>query len=311
MASHTRTTKDPGATVTGLQQAADYSDALVGASVTVLTGDEAGRFHLVGREGAVLGRSAAADILFPLDTVSRHHARIAWADGQFTRTDLGSHNGTFLDGLEIHGSITLPRRCRIQLGTQLILQFDGLDLLGVQAMRKLSESLLVDALTGTGNRSHLEQRLLQELSYARRHRHPFGLLLLDLDHFKDLNDTHGHVAGDHVLAAVGQALREVCRAEDAVFRYGGEEFCVLVRGLDASQMVRMAERIRKSIAALRVETHNTAGAPVMASVTVSIGVASLDLDHPPSVEQVLLTADRALYRAKAWGRDRVEQVEPE
>ncbi len=307
MARSKRHTKSgPGATVDGVYEVRVYSASIVGATLTVLTGGEAGRFFSVDDSGTVLGRGDEVDITFSDETVSRHHASIALVDGRFELTDLESHNGTFIDGLAVRGTIALPRRCRIQLGTRVMLEWNALDELGVDAIGKLSKALLLDPLTGTGNRLHLEQRLASETSYARRHHQALGLLLLDLDHFKGVNDEHGHLVGDRVLANVGHALTESCRTEDAVFRYGGEEFCVLVRGLDLDSLMQMAERIRRMVAALEVDIDDGC-----VQVTTSIGVAALDLKDKPDAEQILLLADRALYRAKTFGRNRVERFEVE
>ena len=307
---------DGAATVTGTKETEDFSGSIVGAMITVLTGEHAGHFYTLGGSGGVLGRGESADVVFNEDTVSRRHAAIRRDGEGYTLTDLGSHNGTHLDGLAIHGTIALPRQSRIQLGTQLVLQFNALDLLGVEAFQKLSQALHLDPLTGTGNRLHLEQRLAEELSYARRHGQPFGVLLLDLDHFKDVNDTHGHLVGDQVLAALGRLLLDTCRSEDAVFRYGGEEFSVLVRGLGADELQRMAERIRKVVAGRSIPvaartTQDGQGARSTVRITVSIGVASLDLDRQSDRSKILLQADRALYAAKTWGRNRVERYKRE
>ncbi len=305
MARSKRHTKSgPGATVDGVCEVRVYSANIVGGTLTVLTGGEAGRFFSVSEIECLLGRGDEVDVAFSDETVSRNHISLALVDGRFELTDLESHNGTFVDGLAVRGTVALPRRCRIQLGTRVILEWNALDDLGVRAIGKLSRALLLDPLTGTGNRFHLEQRLAEETSYARRHHQALGLLLLDLDHFKRVNDEHGHLVGDRVLATVGHALTESCRTEDAVFRYGGEEFCVLVRGLDLGSLTQMAERIRSMVASLSV---NLEGGCVQ--VTTSIGVAVLDLEDKPDAEEILLLADRALYRAKTFGRNRVERFE--
>lgn len=307
MARSKRHTKSgPGATVDGDMEPRAYSADIVGATLTVLTGGEAGRFFTVNRSGAVLGRGDEVDVAFSDETVSRRHASLALVGDGFELTDLESHNGTYLDGLAVRGTIALPRRCRIQLGTRVMLEFNALDELGEEAISKLSKALLLDPLTGTGNRLHLEQRLAAETSYARRHHQALGLLLLDLDNFKRVNDEHGHLVGDRVLAKVGHALTESCRTEDAVFRYGGEEFCVLVRGLSPERLMQMAERIRRMVNGLALDVEG-----VSVQVTTSIGVAALDLEDKPDAEEILLQADRAMYRAKTLGRNRVERFEPE
>jgi diguanylate cyclase (GGDEF)-like protein len=304
--SKRHTSSGPGATVDGVREVRAYSANIVGGTLTVLTGGEAGRFFSVDKSGGVLGRGDEVAVTFSDETVSRHHASVALVNGGFELTDLESHNGTYIDGLAVRGTIALPRRCRIQLGTRVMLEWNALDALGVKAIGKLSKALLLDPLTGTGNRFHLERRLAEETSYARRHHQALGLLLLDLDHFKRVNDEHGHLVGDRVLANVGHSLIECCRTEDVVFRYGGEEFCVLVRGLDLDSLMQMAERIRLMVATLSVDTEDGC-----VQVTTSVGVAALNLDDKPDAEEILLLADRALYRAKTFGRNRVERCELE
>jgi len=286
------------ATIDGVASAPEHSGELVGATLTVLTGLEAGRFFVLGTDGGTLGRDEDVDISFSDETISRSHAVLKREGERFTLTDLDSHNGTLLDGQVVKESVGLPPHCRIQLGNRLILEFTALDRLGAEAVGKLSQALLLDPLTGTGNRLHLERRLAEELSFAQRHRQPFGLLLLDLDHFKAVNDRHGHMVGDRVLARVGQALTASCRTEDAVFRYGGEEFCILVRGLGADKLMQMADRILGMVAGLEVNLDKE-----VLRITTSIGVAPLDLNAPPEADSILLLADRALYRAKTNGRN--------
>ncbi|MFH2009558.1 MAG: GGDEF domain-containing protein [bacterium] len=293
------------ATIDGVPGARVHPGGLVGATLTVLTGLEAGRFFVLGRDGGVLGRDEDVDVTFSDETVSRSHATLRREGDRFTLTDLDSHNGTLLDGQPVKGSVGLPRHCRLQLGTRLILEFTALDELGAEAVGKLSQALLLDPLTGTGNRLHLERRLAEELSFAQRHRQPLGLLLLDLDHFKAVNDRYGHLVGDRVLSRVGRALTASCRTEDAVFRYGGEEFCILVRGLAADKLMQMAERILRMVAGLEVNLDQD-----VLRITTSIGVAPLDLNAPPEADSILLLADKALYRAKAGGRNRAVLHDP-
>ena len=169
----------------------------------------------------------------------------------------------------------------------------------------LQRSARTDALTDTLNRATLVERLQEETERARRHRKPVCVLMLDLDHFKRVNDAFGHRIGDAVLERTGRLLRASLRAGDFVGRYGGEEFCVVLTdtGLDGARVV--AERIRRQVAMQGLEAPD--GRRVQ--VSCSIGVAQVDpgaLDPMDGVER----ADRALYRAKAAGRDRVESAPP-
>jgi len=273
---------------------------LVAATLTVLTGGESGRLIFVGEDGAILGRGKSATYSFPEESISRQHVRLTLADGQFWVRDLGSLNGTYVDGKKVEDSAVLPTSCRVQIATHTVMQFQALDELGAAAVRKLSKTITTDPLTGTGNRHHLQERLDQEVHYAQRHEVALGALLLDLDHFKHINDQCGHLAGDRVLQTVGELLLLSVRAEDAVFRFGGEEFCVLVRGTDAEGLLVLAERIRAAIERTRVTYKD-----FDIQVTTSIGAAILSDSETGDDEMLLLRADKALYEAKEQGRNRV------
>jgi diguanylate cyclase (GGDEF)-like protein len=169
---------------------------------------------------------------------------------------------------------------------------------------KLKETLhnqsIRDALTGLFNRRFLEGSLARELARASRKQQTLAVLMLDVDHFKRFNDSHGHPGGDALLTAVGGVLRQLSRPEDIPCRYGGEEFTLILPDTDAPTAVARGERIREAIAALRV-AHE--GRP-LSTVTASIGVAVFP-DHHAEMEPLLQAADGALYRAKAEGRNRV------
>ncbi len=273
------------------------SSDTVGATLTVLCGTDAGKILFVEREGGTIGREEDVEFLLSDASISRRHARLALREGRFWLADLESLNGTLVDERRVEGEVPLPDSCRVQLGTHTVLQYTALDGLGVEAMRKLSATMLTDPLTGAGNRLQLQQRLEQEQNFARRHGTLLGLLLLDLDHFKRVNDEHGHPAGDRVLAEVASAVIEAVRAEDAVFRYGGEEFCILIRGLTPAELGTMAERIRDVVERLRIHA-----ADATISLTTSIGIAMLGDEDD---DDLLLRADQALYEAKRRGRNQV------
>jgi two-component system cell cycle response regulator len=157
---------------------------------------------------------------------------------------------------------------------------------------RLEAMLREDALTGLSNRRAILAQLAGAVSGARRHGHPLSIALLDLDHFKRINDTYGHKTGDDVLIAGARAMAAHMRAEDQLGRVGGEEFLVLLPDTDADAAQHMAERVRAEVAA----------APTPVPVTVSIGLATWDGEV---AEDFLQRADEALYAAKQAGRDRV------
>jgi diguanylate cyclase (GGDEF)-like protein len=163
-------------------------------------------------------------------------------------------------------------------------------------MDLLAKRAMIDGLTGLWNRACFEQRLASELSLSRRAERPLACAMLDLDHFKRLNDQHGHPFGDEVLRGVAQVLLDAARAEDVVCRYGGEEFVILVPNADATRALAMAERVCGALSSRPFISRRT---PV--EVTCSIGVAdSLENRGARMVE----LADKALYLAKQRGRNR-------
>ncbi len=162
---------------------------------------------------------------------------------------------------------------------------------------ELYQASIRDPLTQAFNRRHFAERLAEELAYARRHDTYVGVLVLDADHFKRVNDTHGHKAGDVVLQGIARLLREATRAEDIVARYGGEEFVVLLRDARPNQAALVAERIRRSVAGCHFEHQGT-----QIAVTVSVGTAAVQ-GAEAREETLLPVADSRLYAAKSAGRN--------
>ena len=296
------------------EQAAPF----IGATISAISGSEAGRLFYLPASGGIFGRGEEADFTFSDATISREHIRIDLHEGQFYLRDLDSMNGTYVDDERVWNVMRLPTACRIRLGRRTLFQFTAVDQLGADAFRQLCRALFIDSLTGTGNRSYLEQRMREEIAFAARHRETVGLLLIDLDHFKDVNDEFGHMVGDEILRHVGRILRETVRTEDSVYRYGGEEFCVLVRGESDQGLEVMGDRIRRAIEAFTLDL----GAGEI-RVTGSVGVASIankrenleatmgtisseEVENSAETDEMLLTkADTALYQAKEQGRNRV------
>jgi diguanylate cyclase (GGDEF)-like protein len=198
----------------------------------------------------------------------------------------------------------------LQLGIVFVFLAMGLALnFGLGAMvilrlvNKLRHLSLHDALTGLVNRRGLGQRLGDERQRLQRHGTPFALLSLDIDHFKQVNDKHGHAVGDGVLVGVAQLLKREARALDVVARTGGEEFCLLLPATDQAGAMQLAQRL---LQAHRSQAHEAAGQRL--KVTVSIGLALADSRRETDVE-LWRRVDAALYRAKGNGRDRIEVAE--
>lgn len=162
---------------------------------------------------------------------------------------------------------------------------------------------LTDGLTGVGNRISLDSSLQREVDQANRYHQPLSILILDLDHFKAINDRHGHVAGDYVLKMVANTLKAGSRCADMTFRFGGEEFVVLLSQTDSAGAKITAERIRRSIENLGLHYGNQ-----QIPVSISVGVATLG--HNESKDSLIQRADKALYQAKQNGRNQVVVTEP-
>lgn len=160
----------------------------------------------------------------------------------------------------------------------------------------LSKKAMIDGLTGLWNRGYLNERVLSEVAHARRHNRKLSCMMVDVDHFKSINDVYGHGFGDVVLRGVAVTIQDSCRAEDVACRYGGEEFAILLRETDALQARILGERIRTAVAG----NAYSRGA-INVAVTCSIGIA----EWVPGAEEIIERADQALYESKQNGRNRV------
>ena len=275
--------------------------------LVVIAGAHLGEIFPVEGE-IIIGRDLDANLRLAEDEgVSRRHARVTpVADGALL-ADLGSQNGTFVDGDRVQERV-LKEGMKIRIGQTTVLKFARYDAVEEAAQRQLLESALRDGLTRAFNRRYFIDRLAAEVRFAERHAQPLALIILDIDHFKTLNDAHGHLIGDDVLRAVVGVLSDTLRAEDVLARYGGEEFAVLVRGVKRDNALVLGERLRKEVAEMGLTKE---GGEKLA-VTVSVGISMFPLENPADVpseqmgKRLIELADAALYRAKNGGRNRVE-----
>lgn len=252
----------------------------------------------------VLGRSSECDVQLDGDGVSRRHAMLERRpDESIELVDLGSRNGTFVNGERIDRA-TVRDGDKIQVGWTVVFKLAFQDELDESLQRSMFESARRDALTGATNSRGLNEVLSRELSFACRHGRVLSLLMLDLDHFKMVNDTQGHAAGDHVLKRLVEIMTATIRREDLVARRGGEEFVILLRDIPAPGALECAERIRSSV---ERSVFDAGHGPI--PVTISIGVATLEGARHATPATLLDRADRALYEAKRSGRNRVCQAE--
>lgn len=270
-------------------------------TISVLAGGSAGALYVLGPDVTTIGREVGNTIVLADVGISSRHAQITRRRGRFVIEDRGSTNGTYVNGTLIESPVQLADSDRIDLGQSTVLVVRYQDSIELEAAQRLYESVVRDPLTGVYNRRHFEERMLAEWAFAIRHRASIAMVMFDIDHFKRVNDEHGHLGGDEVLRVVGATLTSQVRTEDIAARYGGEEFIVLSRDIDRSQAIAFAERLRRAIATARPEYQG-----VTIPVTASFGVAVMRADQPVrDAAELVARADAALYRAKDGGRDRV------
>src|SRR5690554_2652633 len=270
-------------------------------TLTMIGGGMPGAVFTVGAAPLLLGRSQECELRFDDPSVSAVHAEISRAAGEVYLRDLGSTNGTFVNGAALIKPRALQDGDRVQLGRDGVVRVSFGDEGEERARKALYERAIRDRLTGLYNRAFFDERIEIELASARRHDEPLSLLLLDVDHFKALNDRYGHLAGDEALRVLGAILRKAARKEDIAARFGGEELVLLARGIGLAKAGVIAERLRRTIRAARISylDQNIA-------VSASIGVAArANFTHFRTPAELINAADRALYEAKRGGRDRV------
>lgn len=297
---------DDDRTMVGSRQELAQAQALCARPfLLVAAGREAvGRTFKLDR-ATVVGRGQA-DFILDEEGLSRRHARFdVDAHGTVAIEDLGSKNGTFVNGERIAGRQVLRDGDRIQIGTATILKLAFQDELQEAIQRRLYEQATRDGLTGASNKRAFGEALAKELAFAARHRRPLSLILFDGDHFKQVNDRHGHAAGDYVLQTLVKVAVATVRTEDVVARWGGEEFAILLRDTSAIAAHACAERVRQAIEQTRFVYH-ARDIPV----TVSLGLVSVVPTKALTGTQLVELADAALYRAKEQGRNRVVVSEP-
>jgi two-component system cell cycle response regulator len=268
------------------------------AYLIVLAGSSVGEMYKIVAERTVIGRGQQADIQVIDEGISRRHAEIVHDADKIMIRDLQSTNGTFCNGERI-GEHVLSDGDKIQVGSTTILKFTFHDSLDESFQRQMYESALRDGLTKIFNKKYFLDRLESEFAYSVRHHTPLSLVMFDIDLFKRINDTHGHLAGDHALATLAQVVSETIRQEDVFARYGGEEFAVICRGIDLSGAQVFGERIRRSVDG-QAFVYNG----IDIKVTVSVGVAA-HADGMKEPAELVGAADDALYQAKRLGRNRV------
>jgi len=267
------------------------------------------------RNEITLGRALEADIRINDPRASRLHARIsvvheADAPPTYRIADLGSTNGTLLNGRPVTEAV-LQDGDKVTIGEHL-LRFELLDDIDREYQRQIYRLLAHDELTGLLTSKSFFSELRREAGRAEADGRPFCVLMMDLDHFKQVNDTYGHLVGSQTLEEIGTLITRALRAGDVAARFGGEEFAAFLLDADSAQALVAAERVRATIEAHTFATVRRGAATDEAAsfhITISIGVASFPTDGRDPIELIEL-ADTALYRAKQSGRNRVMAYAP-
>jgi two-component system cell cycle response regulator len=268
------------------------------ACLVVIYGNDLGRKHSLASPSVTLGRSNKCDIQIDQESVSRAHSKITNAGRSVRIRDLGSTNGTYVND-ELVEERTLVDGDFIKIG-RTIFKF----LSGGNIERAYHEEIYrlttVDGLTQIFNKRYFAEALDREIARASRYRRELSLVMFDLDHFKDVNDTHGHLAGDAVLKTLAHTIKTRIRTEDIFARYGGEEFAIILPEIEGHNAHQFAEKIRRIVETTDFVFENT-----KIPVTISMGVATLDLEEPAAAA-LIKRADDRLYEAKAAGRNCVK-----
>jgi diguanylate cyclase (GGDEF)-like protein len=269
------------------------------AYLITLSGSSVGEMFKVDAKELVIGRGTNADVRLLDDGISRLHVRVRLTPEGLHVEDLSSRNGTFINGEKITSQI-MTDGDKLQLGRTTVLKFAYQDRHDESYQQRMLDSALRDPLTSAYNKRYFTDRLSSEFHFAARHRSQLAILLLDLDLFKTVNDTYGHLAGDRVLVAFANLLAQSIRNEDVLARYGGEEFVIVSRQIAQKNIMHFADRLRKQVEAMVVPYDGKS-----LRVTCSIGVATYPELQCEKPEQLVEASDRALYTAKSNGRNRV------
>ncbi len=260
--------------------------------VRIYPADAIGQLIGIDDDRVLIGRDESCNLVLDDDSVSRRHALLERTADGFLVTDLGSTNGTYVNDSRV-ASCQVASGDRLRFGNQ-IFKLLTTDHLETQYYETVYKIMTTDGLTQVHNKRYLLDVLKRESARARRTGHPLSVLLLDIDHFKAVNDTHGHLAGDDVLQELCRRTRGLLRGDELLARYGGEEFAVVLADCSPVQARQVAERIRQATSDTPFQTE-----AARFTVTVSIGLASSQGEL--SVPDLLAAADKNLYAAKrSW-----------
>jgi diguanylate cyclase (GGDEF)-like protein len=267
------------------------------ACLVVIYGDDLGRKHNLDAPSILIGRSNTSDIQIDQESVSRNHAKILNTGKSVILRDLGSTNGTYVndDLLDEH---MLRDGDLIKVGRTIFKFLSGGNVENAYH-EEIYRLTTIDGLTQIFNKRYFMEMLEREISRAHRYHRALSLMIFDIDHFKKVNDTYGHLAGDYVLRHLAATVKNNIRREDIFARYGGEEFAIVLPEIDLTGARHIADKLRKLVAATTFRFEDTD-----LPITISLGVAGL-AEEPSEPTEFIRVADEKLYEAKQTGRNRV------
>jgi diguanylate cyclase (GGDEF)-like protein len=267
------------------------------ACLVVIYGLELGRKYNLDTTNIVIGRSSKSEIQIDQESVSRNHAKIINTGKSIILRDLGSTNGTYVND-QLIDEYVLRDGDFIKIGRTIFKFLSGGNIENAYH-EEIYRLTTVDGLTQVFNRRYFLEQLEREVSRAKRYRRELSLILFDIDHFKVINDSYGHLAGDYVLKQLATVVKGKIRREDVLARYGGEEFAIILPEIDAPNAVQMADKVRRLVEKAPFKFEET-----KIAVTVSVGCASCtDADDAATL---IKRTDDKLYEAKGAGRNCVK-----
>ncbi len=269
-------------------------------TIIVISGDLFGKMiNLEEKKKVLFGRGEECDVVIDNSSLSRRHCIVRNENGFITIEDLDSTNGTFIDGVRV-AKAELKSGQRVFLGDICAFKFAYQDDIDLDLNKLIFEKAIKDRLTGIYNRTYLDELLRKEFAFHKRANLPLSLIFFDLDNFKRINDTFGHLCGDEILKKVAQTVKSHVRESDFFCRYGGEEFVVILKNTPFEKAMKKASSLRKLIESLEILCNSKT-----INVTASFGVATFEKDNFPNEKRLLAEADAAMYQAKEMGKNAV------
>ncbi|HET6282519.1 MAG TPA: GGDEF domain-containing protein [Polyangia bacterium] len=267
------------------------------ACLVVIYGAELGKKYNLNSASLVVGRSSKCDIQIDQESISRNHSKIVNTGKSILVRDLGSTNGTYVNDEPIDEYV-LRDGDLIKIGRTIFKFLTGGNIENAYH-EEIYRLTTIDGLTQIFNKRYFLETLEREIARSQRYRRALSLVMFDIDHFKKINDSFGHLAGDYVLKHLASTVKAKIRREDLFARYGGEEFAIVLPEITQGNSAPFAEKIRQIVEKQDFKFENT-----KIRVTISMGVATID-DELADASTLIKRADERLYEAKSGGRNKV------